>query len=66
MARVHPLDLALADLGRELWTEAVQPIARSFVADIEGPLLQEPSTFRSERWNRTYSITSRRMIWGLF
>ncbi len=41
LARTHPLDASLADLGCEHWAEPVPPEPHRLVADVDAPLVQQ-------------------------
>jgi len=56
---------ALSYLSGKHRTEAVPPLADGSLVDINPALVQQSSTFRSDRGNLTSSITARRIISGL-
>lgn len=65
MARPHPLDAGLADLGGEHRAELVATEPDRLVADVDAALLLPVPTFPGDGGKRTYFTTAGRIIFGL-
>jgi hypothetical protein len=65
VARTHSLHTALADLGGEHRPEPMPPEPHCLMTDVDAALVQQVFDVRSDKGNRVYIMTARRMISGL-